>query len=410
MKNLRYILLLAVALVPLSSCDKWIDNAKTPSNSLTYDDLRRPGMMASVKGKTLTDGALTANVKTLTGQASASAFMALGAMTDELAPTKVPNALVYKALSDDNATSAGGEADGVFNSLQNLRARAEELLAIEASTDDDGSEGYAAVRAYARHTGHLYAGYAYKLLADCFSSNPSHEALYTEAITHLQAAVREADAEALRGMGGAFNRDLAVGSAEALLCKLYLSRGQYAEASAHLDAALGEKATMQIVYNANGSPNGIYSTLGETARDVEVDIDIVNSLRNDAERKAVPTATNKEGNRYLTNLQRHSSLTITDGAEMLLIRAELIVRGVRTGDALSTVNRVITTYDAASALTTAPTLSDIAHLRRVYLFLRGERTLDYRRGLVDGAKQQAWQARRVKWMPLPENEMEKTNN
>ena len=89
---------------------------------------------------------------------------------------------------------------------------------------------------------------------------------------------------------------------------------------------------------------------------------------------------------------------------MLLIRAELIVRGVRTGDALSTVNRVITPYDSTSALTTAPTLSDIDHLRRVYLFLRGERTLDYRRGLVDGAKQQAWQARRLKWMPLPENE------
>ena len=166
MKNLRYILLSAVALVTLAGCDKWIDNAKTPSNSLTYDDLRRPGMMASVKGKTLTDGALTANVKTLAGQASSAAFMALGAMTDELSPTKVPNALVYKALSDDNASSAGGEADGVFNNLQNLRARAEELLAIEASTDDDGSEGYAAVRAYARHTGHLYAGYAYKLLAD----------------------------------------------------------------------------------------------------------------------------------------------------------------------------------------------------------------------------------------------------
>ena len=74
MKNLRYILLSAVALVTLAGCDKWIDNAKTPSNSLTYDDLRRPGMMASVKGKTLTDGALTANVKTLAGQASSAAF------------------------------------------------------------------------------------------------------------------------------------------------------------------------------------------------------------------------------------------------------------------------------------------------------------------------------------------------
>ena len=95
---------------------------------------------------------------------------------------------------------------------------------------------------------------------------------------------------------------------------------------------------------------------------------------------------------------------------MLLIRTELIVRGVRTGDALATVNRVITTYDAASALTTQPTLSDIDHLRRVYLFLRGERTLDYRRGLTTAAKQQTWQARRLKWMPLPENETGKTND
>ena len=82
----------------------------------------------------------------------------------------------------------------------------------------------------------------------------------------------------------------------------------------------------------------------------------------------------------------------------------------RVQHALATVNRVITPYDAASALTAQPTLSDIDHLRRVYLFLRGERTLDYRRGLVDGAKQQTWQSRRLKWMPLPENETGKTNN
>ena len=31
MKNLRYILLSAVALVTQAGCDKWIDNAKTPS-------------------------------------------------------------------------------------------------------------------------------------------------------------------------------------------------------------------------------------------------------------------------------------------------------------------------------------------------------------------------------------------
>ena len=58
--------------------------------------------------------------------------LSTGTLEDTDLDTALENILAtdtpYKALSDDNASSAGGEADGVFNNLQNLRARAEELM------------------------------------------------------------------------------------------------------------------------------------------------------------------------------------------------------------------------------------------------------------------------------------------
>ena len=77
----------------LSSCDGWIDNAKTPNNMLTTEQITTPSMLATIRTENIKDGAMIANVKTLAGVAASAAFLTSGAMTDEVEPTAKPNFL-----------------------------------------------------------------------------------------------------------------------------------------------------------------------------------------------------------------------------------------------------------------------------------------------------------------------------
>ena len=99
-------------------------------------------------------------------------------------------------------------------------------------------------------------------------------------------------------------------------------------------------------------------------------------------------------------------MPISDENDIHLVKAELIVRGVMTGDALTEVNKVIGKYDTASQLSTVPTLPQIAALRRIFLAFRGERTADIRRGLEQGTAATTWSNRKIKWLPMPEKELQ----
>ena len=79
----------------LTSCDGWIDDAKTPNNMLTSEQIVTPSMLATIRTKEVKDGAMIANVKTLAGVAASAAFLTSGAMTDEIEPTTKPNFLIY---------------------------------------------------------------------------------------------------------------------------------------------------------------------------------------------------------------------------------------------------------------------------------------------------------------------------
>ena len=117
----------------LSSCDGWIDNAKTPNNMLTTEQITTPSMLATIRTENIKDGAMIANVKTLAGVAASAAFLTSGAMTDEVEPTAKPNFLIYKQLKSDDVKPNSDVAD-TWNKLQNFRARAEEVLQVERKT------------------------------------------------------------------------------------------------------------------------------------------------------------------------------------------------------------------------------------------------------------------------------------
>jgi hypothetical protein len=161
---------------------------------------------------------------------------------------------------------------------------------------------------------------------------------------------------------------------------------------------------VDVVYNINGNANPLYSAVGLPAINVQVDASLVASLKGTAEQKAINTAINKDGHRYLTSLEKYAPLVIIDEKEMKLIQAELIVRGLMQGDAAQCVNEVLALYSTGQTITAAPTLKELAHLRHVFLFLHGCRIDDLRRAMVEGAAQAAWNARKVKYIPMPETE------
>lgn len=427
MKTKIYTLVL-VSLTLLASCDKWIDKAETPSNTLSPQEIERPAMLATVSGTLISDGPLVANIRTLTGEATTQTVLALGAMTDELSEGSVPNVLLYRQLNSDAITSTSGTADALWNKLQDLRARSEEVLKVEATLSQKG-EGSEAVRAYARFQANLSAALAYQYLAECFSTTPStsqgkirvqgkwlttDEALAI-AHKHYQDAKTAASDASLTGLTN-FAPTLALRQVSSLMMRLYMHQGDYAEATKLVGDALASGESLSVIYNSNGANNPLFTALGSDARDVQISKDLEAARLSNAERLALPLAhkildKNKPSvyNIYITSLARHSSITLVDNADTRLVKAELILRGLIPGSAKDEVNALIATYDAASILTAEPSLSDLSRLRRVYLAVRGERIADLRRSLVSDAAHTTYTARKTQWIPLPERELNTSN-
>ena len=60
--------------------------------------------MLIFKANSITDGPLVAYVKTLQGDASAAAFLALGTTVDELTEGTIPNALLYRQIATSDTS------------------------------------------------------------------------------------------------------------------------------------------------------------------------------------------------------------------------------------------------------------------------------------------------------------------
>lgn len=416
MKSIHISIAVLAIAACLTSCDGWIDDAKTPNNMLTSEQIVTPSMLATIRTKEVKDGAMIANVKTLAGVAASAAFLTSSAMTDEIEPTTKPNFLIYKQLKSDDV-KPNSDVATTWNKLQNFRARAEEVLQVEAKLSNDGTENFDAVRAYARFTGHLYAGLAYQLLGKMFSRTTDkadgvrinnaiigNEELLDKAQQHYSQALTEATGNLLADKKGVFAPATAAKQVRMLMVKLAMQRQQYAEAATLWDEAYGNGLQVDIVYNIDGGVNELYSTVGQPAINAQVDTSLVASLNGIAEKKAIKTAKNKDGHRYLTSLEKYAPLVVIDEKEMKLIKAELVVRGLMQGDAVQLVNDVLALYSADQTISTAPTLEELAHLRHVFLYLHGCRIDDLRRGIVGGTAQATWDARKVKYIPMPELE------
>ena len=410
----------------LSGCDSWVDKAETPSNTLTYDELKRPSMIATLQSKNISDGPMVAFVKTLQGEAAAQMFLALGTTVDELTEGTIPNALLYRHISSDNITPSSGTQNDLWNRLQNYYARSIEVLNVANELPDNNTKATNLSKAYGGYIGNLHAGYALQLLAECFSTTPnaeggsirlnnalvSHQSLLTMAQEHFNKALEFVQMQAIKDASN-FDYNVAVRQINTYKLRLAMHQQRYSDAATLVSLAINDAEQVEVIYNNDGSDNPLYAAIGPNARDIQVSADLEAVRFTAAEQKALPlkhvSVDKKNPNRYniyASALTRKGALVIADAADIHFIKAELIVRGMLSGNALEEVNKVITKYNAADAETASLTLERIATLRRIYLALRGERTADVRRGLEQGSAATMWKQRKIKWLPLPEKELE----
>ena len=409
-----------------TSCDSWVEDAETPSNTLTKDQLNKTTMVANIQKNAITDGPMVAYLKTLQGETSSAAFLALGTTVDELKEGTIPNALLYRQIATDNLTPTSGTQNDLWNKIHNYYARSIELTEIAEQTSGINAEQTEIVKAYGKYVGHLHAGYALQLLAETFSTTPekeggsvilnkavvSHETLLNQAKEHYEAALKATQSVALKNFK-AFNQDTAVRQVKTYELKLAMHRGMYDEAKTLTGEALKDGETIEVIYNSDGADNPLYSAIGPNSRDIQVSPSLEEARTTEAEKKALPlehaNVDKKNPNRYniyASALTRKGSMIISNEDDIHLIKAELIVRGVMTGDALAEVNKVINRYSKNSQLSSTPTLVQIAKLRRIFLAFRGERTADIRRGLEQGTAAANWTSRKIKWLTIPEIELQ----
>lgn len=413
----------------LTSCDSWVENAETPSNTVTREQLNKATMIANVQSNKLSDGPLVANVRTLQGTAAAGVFLALGTTVDELTEGTIPNTLLYRQIVNDNATPRSGTQDGLWDQLQDYYARSKELIEV-AEQIPTGNAQTEISKMYGQYMGHLHAGYALQLLAETFSSTPetgdggviinkallSRQDLYTQANEHYEAAAKAITSSVMQGFNG-IDRDAAYRQIMTYELKLSIHQGDYNRAATLIDKAINNSnGNIEVIYGNDGGDNPLYSAIGPNARNVQVSPSLEAARTSSAMLKALPlkhASVDKQNpnryNIYAAALTRKGALVLTDIDEIHLIKAELIIRGLITGNALNEVNTVISQYDSSSQLTTAPSLNDIADLRRIFLAFRGERTADIRRGLEQGTIATTWQNRKIKWLPMPERELSAMN-
>ena len=279
-KSIYAILALSVL---FASCDSWVENAETPSNTLTRDQLNKSAMVANIQSNSITDGPLVAYVKTLQGDASAAAFLALGTTVDELTEGTIPNALLYRQIATDNLTPTSGTQNDLWNKIHNYYARSIELTEIAGQVTGANAEQTEIVKAYGNYVGHLHAGYALQLLAESFSTTPAaeggsvilnkavipHETLLNQAKEQYEAAEKAAKSDALKSFKG-FDQDAAIRQIKTYELKLAMHRGQYADAKTFVEGALKDGETVEVIYNNDGGDNPLYSAIGPNSRDVQV--------------------------------------------------------------------------------------------------------------------------------------------
>lgn len=403
----RYILPISAAAILFSSCDSWVNEAVKPGNTVSENDLSRPGMFGSVQQNKYVAGPLISGVWQAGAGSATALLLAGGAIADEITSTAVPNSALYKEIDENKLSRDNTSLFGLWSNVQHYRARAEEILSLIPGVAWDGSADHSLIRRQAQFWGNFHAAYAWMLLGDYFGVSPQDPSVYV----NRQLVAREDTYKKARQY---WEAALLLGDAaqqkmtQAMLAKLGIHTQLFQQARVAVESGLTGVEPFSFTYATGTALNPLFATLGKDARDAAVDPAFRAALTTEAARKRNQLEKSPKGHWFLATYKERDPVIIMDEAEVKLIRAELIIRKVMDGDATALVNEVIRGYDATGASGFTPgtvlTIADIVALRRVYLSWRGERYIDLRRMNIDGDTQPGFTKFTWKWIGITDIE------
>lgn len=389
-----------------SSCNKWVNDPKSPDSTVDESQLTSLEMLGRIDKGIYVNGPVIAGVWRAGATASSDLLVASGAIADEITSTAVPNSPFYKELDEDKLSPDNPSLFSSWSNAQSYRARAEDAIRL-AEQQNPAEADKIKIKQGALINARLHAGYAWMLLADYFTVSESNRTVFAD---HIQVTHEQAYAKAQRY----WEEALPLGNEQekrllhALLAKLGVHTQNYTLAAAHINQSFTPLENFAFLNTVGTVSNAFFSAMSINSRDAAVDPTLVAVLKTTADKARNPVIKAPKGHWSLTSFKERDPLLVTDFDEMQLIRAELAIRGLIPGNAADFVNTVIVKYDASGQSNiqsqTVLTLTDITAVRRIFLSWRGTRLIDLRRFNIDGDLTPGFTKRKWHWIGVPEIE------
>ncbi len=398
MKKIKYLLLVLPLFVFISACEDYIADVD-PLIDVVQDNL-----LTSESQTEFVVRGVQQRFSVVASQIACQMDLLSDQMhyTSDIASASFPSfeEIDKGAIVDNNATTTG-----TYRQLGELRFFADDLVrrANELTFVDPAKQSLALFN------GNLYAGIARFYLATGFArsqnepGSPIDAGPFIPAATLLDQAVEKYNAAA-----NATTDALSKRIANSLIAKAYLAKGAYAQAAA---AAANGMTSGDANFNAlNSDVSNIYYWGFAGAGRVQIAVanrfnDYITADPKEVARIKINSVVGVSKATYYWQLKypdKGSAFVMMTWKENNLMRAELILRGNATGNALDLVNAVRASY-SLNNLTTID-LAGLMVERDKEMFVQGTRLIDQNRGAVP------WHLAATTWRYLPISETEKLNN
>jgi hypothetical protein len=398
MKKIKYLLLVLPLFVFISACEDYIADVD-PLIDVVQDNL-----LTSESQTEFVVRGVQQRFSVVASQIACQMDLLSDQMhyTSDIASASFPSfeEIDKGAIVDNNATTTG-----TYRQLGELRFFADDLVrrANELTFVDPAKQSLALFN------GNLYAGIARFYLATGFArsqnepGSPIDAGPFIPAATLLDQAVEKYNAAA-----NATTDALSKRIANSLIAKAYLAKGAYAQAAA---AAANGMTSGDANFNAlNSDVSNIYYWGFAGAGRVQIAVanrfnDYITADPKEVARIKINSVVGVSKATYYWQLkypEKGSAFVMMTWKENNLMRAELILRGNATGNALDLVNAVRASY-SLNNLTTID-LAGLMVERDKEMFVQGTRLIDQNRGAVP------WHLAATTWRYLPISETEKLNN
>ena len=400
MKKIKYLLLVLPLLLFISACEDYITDVDplidvVQDNLLTSESQTEFVVRGVQQRFSVVASQIACQMDLLSDQM---------AYTSDIASASFPTfeEIDKGAIVLNNATTTG-----TYRQLGELRFFADDLVKRAGQITFSNT----ALQTLALYNGNLYGGIARFYLATAFGLNQNQPGgtidagPFIPAATMLDQAIEKYNA-ALNATTDAYSKRVV----NSLIAKAYFAKGQYAQAATF---AANGMASGDANFNAlNSDVSNIYYWGFAGAGRVQIYVadrfnDYVTADAKETARIKINSVKGTSGKTYYWQTKypdKGSAFVMMTWKENNLMRAELILRGNATGDALALVNAVRASY-SLNNLTTID-LNALMVERDKEMFCQGTRLIDQNRGAVP------WHLAATTWryMPIPQTERDANPN